>query len=104
VAEDAHGLRVAGRLLPDVARGARGARRCWRRARWTGCPSATAPCAPKPLPGGGRKLIELELWEVSLVTFPMQAEARITRKSDILRDLGAMTAQLRAARAHVARL
>ncbi len=103
VAEDGHGLRVAGRLLPDVAR-AREARALLQAGAVDGLSIGYRTLRAEAAPGGGRKLIELELWEVSLVTFPMQAEARITRKSDILRDLGAMTAQLRAARAHVARL
>ena len=33
--------------------------------------------------GKGRRLLsEVELWEVSLVTFPMLAEAKVGRKSD----------------------
>jgi HK97 family phage prohead protease len=32
----------------------------------------------KPLPGGGRELIEVDLVEVSLVQAPMQARARFT--------------------------
>jgi phage head maturation protease len=35
----------------------------------------------EPLPGGGRRLVELELWEVSLVTFPMLPEARLAAKA-----------------------
>ena len=31
---------------------------------------------------GGRVLAELELWEVSLVTFPMLPEARVAAKGD----------------------
>ena len=30
---------------------------------------------------------ELELWEVSLVTFPMLPEARVTAKSDTVSDV-----------------
>ena len=56
------------------------------------------------VPGGGRRLLELELWEVSLVTFPMQATARIDRKSDELDELSLLTARLRAARAALAQL
>ncbi|MEZ0468738.1 HK97 family phage prohead protease, partial [Phaeobacter sp. SYSU ZJ3003] len=33
--------------------------------------------------GGQRLLQELELWEVSLVTFPMLPEARVAAKSDV---------------------
>ncbi|MCB4379438.1 HK97 family phage prohead protease, partial [Synechococcus sp. MU1644] len=56
---------------------------------------------------GQRLLTELELWEVSLVTFPMLPSARVAAKSeempsdqdDHLRD---MAAALRAARAELA--
>ena len=30
-----------------------------------------------PRPGGGRDLLQLDLWEVSIVTFPMLAQARL---------------------------
>ena len=103
VVEDGHGLRVAGRLLTDVAR-AREARALLQAGAVDGLSIGYRTLRAEAVPGAGRKLIELDLWEVSLVTFPMQAEARITRKADIVRDLGAMTAQLRAARADVARL
>jgi uncharacterized protein len=35
---------------------------------------------------GQRMLSELELWEVSLVTFPMLAEARVQAKGDVPGD------------------
>jgi phage head maturation protease len=42
---------------------------------------------------GGRHLTELELWEVSVVTFPMLPEARVGAKGDepesLMRDLAA---------------
>lgn len=102
VVEDAHGLRVAGRLLPEVAR-AREARALLLAGAVDGLSIGYRTLRAEAVPGAGRKLIELDLWEVSLVTFPMQSEARITRKSDILRDLDMMTAQLRAARTDIAR-
>ena len=36
--------------------------------------------------GGRRRLQELELWEVSLVTFPMLPEARVGAKGETLDD------------------
>jgi hypothetical protein len=36
---------------------------------------------------GKRLLSELELWEVSLVTFPMLPEARVAAKADALDDV-----------------
>ena len=44
---------------------------------------------------GGRLLSELELWEVSLVTFPMLPDARVGGKADdpadtTLRDMAAI--------------
>ncbi len=103
VAEDGHGLRVAGRLLPDVAR-AREARALLLAGAVDGLSIGYRTLRAEAVPGAGRKLIELDLWEVSLVTFPMQTEARITRKTDILQGLGTITARMRAARADVARL
>ena len=38
---------------------------------------------------GGRLLAEVELWEVSLVTFPMLPDARVGRKSGDTTELAA---------------
>jgi HK97 family phage prohead protease len=82
--EDARGLFVRGRLLTEVARGREAAallkagaieglsigyrtRRAERRA-------------------GGRLLTEVELWEVSLVTFPMLPAARAEAKEEAQQD------------------
>jgi len=101
VFEDAHGLFVRGRLLPDVAR-AREAQALLEAGAVDGLSIGYRTVRAEALPGGGRRLIELDLWEVSLVTFPMQIEARIDRKSALLAELGALRAQVRAARAAVA--
>lgn len=76
VAEDAHGLRVRGRILTDVAKG-REAAALLRAGAVDGLSIGYRTRRAEPLAGGGRRLIELELWEVSLVTFPMLPEARL---------------------------
>ena len=101
--EDATGLHVKGRLLPDVAR-AREAQALLEAGAVDGLSIGYRTLRAEPVPGGGRKLIELDLWEVSLVTFPMQPEARVSTKSDTLAEIAALTARLRDARAAVARL
>jgi HK97 family phage prohead protease len=92
VREDATGLWVRGRILTEVAQGR----------------EAAALVAAGAIDGlsigyrtrratkrdGGRSLAELELWEVSLVTFPMLREARVGAKHE-----DALIARLRAARA-----
>ncbi|MCC5993409.1 MAG: HK97 family phage prohead protease [Rhodobacteraceae bacterium] len=103
VFEDARGLCVRGRLLPDIAR-AQEARVLLEAGAVDGLSIGYRTIRAEALPGGGRKLIELDLWEVSLVTFPMQPEARIARKGCALAELAALTAKLRAAREAVARL
>ena len=103
VHEDATGLHVKGRLLPDVAR-AREAQALLEAGAVDGLSIGYRTLRAEPVPGGGRKLIELDLWEVSLVTFPMQPEARVAVKSDTLAGIAALTARLRDARAAVARL
>jgi HK97 family phage prohead protease len=81
VAEDTCGLRVAGQILPGVARGA----------------DAIALIAAGAIDGlsigyrtiraapnhetAGRTLSEIELWEVSLVTFPMLPAARASMRA-----------------------
>ena len=49
---------------------------------------------------GRRRLLELELWEVSLVTFPMLPDARVGAKGespddDLMRDLAAVIEEAR---------
>lgn len=96
--EDARGLWVKGRILSEVAQGA----------------EAMALIAAGAIEGlsigyrtkrackgenGGRVLHEVELWEVSLVTFPMLPTARIAAKTSSEADdsLRALAAQLRRA-------
>ena len=51
--------------------------------------------------GKGRRLLsELELWEVSLVTFPMRPQARVGAKGEepdaaLMRDLAAVLTEAR---------
>lgn len=82
VAEDAHGLRVKGRLLTEVARG-REAAALMAAGAVDGLSIGYRTLRAEKLPEGGRKLVELELWEVSLVTFPMLPVARAAAKSDV---------------------
>ena len=103
VFEDMRGLFVRGRLLDDVAR-AREARALLEAGAVDGLSIGYRTLRAEPRPGGGRRLIELDLWEVSLVTFPMQPEARLSAKADLLAGLEGLRAQMRAARAAVARL
>ncbi|MGR3485929.1 MAG: HK97 family phage prohead protease [Paracoccaceae bacterium] len=79
VVEDATGLRVKGRLLDGVAR-AREAAALMSAGAIDGLSIGYRATRAEPGPGGaGRRLIELDLWEVSLVTFPMLAGARVKR-------------------------
>jgi len=80
IEEDQHGLRVSGRLLSDVAKG-REAAALMAAGAVDGLSIGYRTVRAEKLPNGGRKLIELELWEVSLVTFPMLRAARVTTKS-----------------------
>ena len=77
VREDGRGLWVKGRLLPDVAR-AREAAALLAAGAVEGLSIGYRTKRAEKLAGGGRRLIELELWEVSLVTFPMLATARVS--------------------------
>lgn len=88
--EDAHGLLCKGRLLPDVARG-REALALMRagalnglsigyevRAEETGSPETVEEKYGAPPPAGTvRMLSAVDLWEVSLVTFPACHSARV---------------------------
>lgn len=103
VREDGHGLWVSGRLLTDVARG-REALALLGAGAIDGL-SIGYRTRRAERDAGGRRLMELELWEVSLVTFPMQPQARVGAKADpaeaaALRD---MAATFEAAREALAR-
>jgi hypothetical protein len=103
VFEDARGLFVKGRLLPEVAR-AREAAALLQAKAMDGLSIGYRTLRAAKLPEGGRSLIELDLWEVSLVTFPMLAEARLAQKAAdaaLLRDISALRATLRGAVAQI---
>lgn len=78
IGEDDHGLYVKARLLMDVRR-AREARALLAAAALDGLSIGYRPIvADRDEKTGVRTLKDVDLWEVSLVTFPMQEAARIT--------------------------
>jgi len=99
VREDDCGLYVKGRLLPDVAR-AREAVALIGAGAIDGLSIGYRTVKAQKDGKGARLLSELELWEVSLVTFPMLEEARIGAKGEALAagDLRELAAMFDAAR------
>ena len=99
IVEDGRGLRVKGRILTEVARGCEAAALIAAGAidgLSIGYRTVTAEKDARGL----RLLREVELWEVSLVTFPMLAEARVAAKGDspsatALRELAALFEEAR---------
>lgn len=86
VREDATGLWVKGRILTEVSKG-REAAALLAAGAIDGL-SIGYRTVKAERDGKGRRLLqELELWEVSLVTFPMLAEARVASKSDVVSDV-----------------
>jgi HK97 family phage prohead protease len=81
VREDATGLWVKGRILSDVARG-REAAALLAAGAIDGLSIGYRTRRAERDGKGQRLLSELELWEVSLVTFPMLPEARVSAKGD----------------------
>ncbi|MEO0681693.1 MAG: HK97 family phage prohead protease [Pseudomonadota bacterium] len=75
VREDERGLAVTGRLLREVRRGAE-AIALLQAGAVDGLSIGYRTVQAERRPGGGRLLTEVELWEVSLVTFPMLPQAR----------------------------
>lgn len=75
VAEDARGLRVAGRMLLGVQDG----REAYERAKSGAIDGLSIGYRTvKSLDRNGRRVIlQADLWEVSLVTFPMNEQARV---------------------------
>ena len=95
VCEDGKGLFVKGRLLDSVAR-AREAAELIAAGAIDGLSIGYRTVRATKNDKGRRLLKELELWEVSLVTFPMLPSARVAAKGDAvpgddaLRDLAAV--------------
>ena len=86
VREDARGLFVKGRLLPGVEK-AREAAELIQAGALDGLSIGYSVKRASRDAQGRRLLLELELWEVSLVTFPMLPSARVGTKADPLREL-----------------
>ena len=81
VREDETGLWVRGRLLTEVAQG-REAAALIEAGAIDGLSIGYRTIKAVRDKEGRRRLEEIELWEVSLVTFPMLAEARVGAKGD----------------------
>lgn len=103
VHEDARGLWVKGRVLESVAKG-REAVALLEAGAIDGLSIGYRTRRAVKDDGGRRLLTELELWEVSLVTFPMLREARVASKGDDPgeRALREVAAALEAARHEMA--
>ena len=83
VREDANGLYVKGRLL-DGTQAGREAIALIAAGAIDGLSIGYRTVKAAKTEGGQRLLKELELWEVSLVTFPMLPSARVAAKGDTL--------------------
>ena len=86
VREDAKGLYVKGRILTDVDKG-REAASLIEAGAIDGLSIGYRTVKATKNDKGQRLLKELELWEVSLVTFPMLPSARVGAKGESLMDL-----------------
>ncbi len=93
IREDGKGLWVRGRLLTEVAQ-AREAAALIGAGAIDGLSIGYRTIRAERDGKGRRVLAELELWEVSLVTFPMLPEAKVGRKeADDLREVVALFAE-----------
>ena len=93
VSEDARGLFVKGRLLIEV-QAAREAHILLQAGAIDGLSIGYRTLRSEKADGGQRLLHEIELWEVSLVTFPMLPEARVQAEiSDPEADLARALAE-----------
>ena len=97
VREDARGLWVKGRLLTELEKG-REAAALLAAGAIDGLSIGYRTIRAERGPQGRRLLAEVELWEVSLVTFPMLPAARVAVKG----AAGELVAALQAARAGLA--
>lgn len=98
VREDATGLWVKGRILAEVEKG-REALALLGAGAIDGLSIGYRTVKAERDGKGQRLLSELELWEVSLVTFPMLPEARVAAKSEgdgaAMREMAAIFDQAR---------
>lgn len=79
IREDERGLFVRGRLLPDVAK-AREVLALMREGALDGLSIGfRTVTARRDRRSGIRRLQKIDLWEISVVTFPMLPEARVTQ-------------------------
>lgn len=92
ITQDARGLRVEGRLLTDIQRGAEAA--ALLTAGALDGLSIGYRAVKSDRRGSYRYLTEIDLWEISLVTFPMNAKARLQSRNDELAE--ALSAAARA--------
>ncbi len=84
IREDGQGLFVKGRLLTDVQAG-REALVLLKAGAIDGLSIGYRALRSEKAERGGRILHEIELWEVSLVTFPMLREARVSAADEDMR-------------------
>ncbi len=104
VREDAKGLFVKGRFLTEIQKGAE-ALALVRAGAIDGLSIGYRTLRAEKNAKGQRLLHELELWEVSLVTFPMLPEARVQGKAeaeseDLVQQLAEAFAEARTMLAH----
>ena len=98
IREDARGLYVRGRLNTDVARAQEVASLIAQGALDGLSIGFRAIRAKRDPQSGGRTLLEIELWEISVVTFPLLAQSTVTAigtKSALVGGLRRATALLR---------
>jgi len=88
IGEDGRGLRVVAEIA-DGAADAANAAALLRSGAVDGLSIGYRVRRARGRPGGGRDLIELELIEVSVVTFPMQPLARVLGLADGNEETGA---------------
>lgn len=102
IREDARGLFVRGRLIPELAR-AREARALLTSGALDGLSIGFRTEKARTDPRRGvRELIAVDLWEISLVTFPLLPEARVSAAKGTAPD--SLDALARAIRRGAARL
>lgn len=77
IAEDLRGLYVRGRLVDEVEQ-ARDVRALLAEGALNGLSIGFRTVRARHAPGGGRLLQEIELWEISVVTFPLLAGSTVT--------------------------